>query len=246
MPSAMRYLTPNWPAPKQVKAYFTTRQGHNSTSPYSFNLAQHVGDHPQQVQHNRQQLIQDLKLPQPPLWLNQVHGTEVIAHTHDLPIQAPTADALYSTQAHEVCAIMTADCLPVLFCDQKGTWVACAHAGWRGLCAGILEKTVAHFQEPEQVMAFLGPAISLQAFEVGHEVRDAFMQADPKAVDAFIPSGDRFKADLYELAKQRLHRMGVTAIYGGQYCTYHHCELFFSYRKNKITGRQASLIWLDA
>tara|TARA_B100001094_G_scaffold332707_1_gene405960 strand:+ start:2003 stop:2746 length:744 start_codon:yes stop_codon:yes gene_type:complete len=244
--SATRYLIPNWPAPKQVKAYCTTRQHSASSSKtYHFNLAQHVGDTPNKVEQNRQQLIQDLDLPQSPLWLNQVHGTQVIAHTHEIPKQPPTADALYSTHKHEVCAVMTADCLPVLFCDQQGTWVACAHAGWRGLCAGILEQTVAQYPKPAQVMAYLGPAISRRAFEVGHEVRDAFIAVNPNAAKAFTPSGDRFHANLYALAKQRLQAIGVTQVYGGQYCTYHDSNLFFSYRKQQITGRQASLIWLS-
>ncbi|BAP55764.1 multi-copper polyphenol oxidoreductase, laccase [Thioploca ingrica] len=238
-------ITPNWPAPPQVKAYITTRHGGVSHPPYdSFNLAEHVGDDAQAVANNRAILVQTLKLPTEPIWLNQVHGTQAIAAQ---PAQLNgIADATYTNQAGQICVVLTADCLPVLFCDRYGTTVAAAHAGWRGLAAGILEATLQHFQVPAQdILVWLGPAIGPRVFEVGDEVRTAFIQVLPSAQSAFTPSRPgHWLANLYQLAQQRLSQQGVTHIYGGDFCTYTDQERFYSYRRDKVTGRMASLIWL--
>ena len=197
----MKLITPQWPAPSRVRACSTQRQGGVSTSPWNaLNLGAHVGDNPDAVARNRQLLVKNAGLPAMPQWLEQVHGTEVVRLTagESTPLRA---DACITDQPGVVCAIMTADCLPVLFCSQDGTEVAAAHAGWRGLCAGVLEKTLAQFRSPpEQIHAWLGPAIGPDAFEVGAEVRQAFMMQDPRAVQAFRPSGDRFYADIWLLA----------------------------------------------
>ena len=244
MPKCSHYHEPDWPAPAQVRAYCTTRAGGYSLPPFDhFNLADHVGDHPEHVAQNRQQLQRDLHLPQAPLWLNQVHGTTVIRHPQQSS-EPPTADAVYTKTPGQVCAVLTADCLPVLMCDRQGTQVACAHAGWRGLCAGIIEKTVACFTQPEQVMVYLGTAIGSTAFVVGAEVKEAFVRHAPEADAAFKPFQDRFTADLHQLAEQRLRQVGVSAIYRATTCTYRDHDSFFSYRKHAITGRHASLIWL--
>jgi YfiH family protein len=255
---ADNFLIPDWPAPAQVKSAITLRSGGCSRAPFdSNNLALHVEDSEADVQINRQNLIESLALPTQPLWLNQCHGTDLVDVSYYLhePQQAATADGSYSDRADTVCAILTADCLPVLFCNQSGTQVAAAHAGWRGLCGGILRKTVATFQHsPEQVMAYLGPAIGPQVFEVGAEVLDAFFksaqdEAHQQAVrDAFKavdgPAG-KYLADLYALARAELSASGVTEIYGGNHCSYSDSEHFYSFRREPKTGRNASLIWLQ-
>lgn len=238
-------ILPDWPLPAGVKACSTTRSGGVSLPPYdSLNLGTHVGDEVQTVQDNRQRLVVGAGLPQMPVWLEQVHGTRVVR----LDGQTPTdlqADAVYSNVPGQVCAVMTADCLPVLFCSQAGDEVAAAHAGWRGLCNGVLEQTLAAFSaEPAGISAWLGPAIGPQQFEVGPEVRTAFIAVDAAAALAFTPHGDKYLADIYLLARQRLQRAGVQAIYGGDRCTVSEISHFFSYRRDGITGRLASLIWL--
>ena len=243
--SAIDTVIADWPAPARVRTLITTRQGGISETPYaSFNLATHVGDRPEAVAGNRAQLRS--MLPAEPAWLNQTHSTRVICpeHTHGLV----DADASHSAQAGTVCVVMTADCLPVLFCDQQGTRVAAAHAGWRGLCNGILEQTVTALQtDPARLMAWFGPAIGPDAFEVGAEVRQAFVSQDAASVNAFNPIADgKYLANLYQLARQRLQRMGLTAIYGGNFCTVIERDRFFSYRRDGKTGRMASLIWLDS
>lgn len=239
-------IIPDWPAPAHVKAHTTTRQGGLSTEAYtSLNLAAHVGDDPQTVLANRQLLKQTLNLPNEPCWLTQVHSIEVVS-SHTATLDRP-ADAVYTHQTNQICVVLTADCLPVLFCDQQGTWVAAAHAGWRGLANGILENTVrsAHIP-PNEMLAWLGPAIGPEMFEVGDEVRQAFIHVLPEASKAFKPSQNgRWLADLYLLAKQRLQQQGVMNIFGGDFCTYTDEQRFYSYRRDKVTGRMASLIWLD-
>lgn len=237
-------MIPDWPAPSNVKALQTTRAGGISTEAYaSLNLGAHVGDQPLSVAHNRQQLSRFL--PSEPLWLSQVHGTTVM-NAVGAACQ-PQADAAYAHVPDAVCVIMTADCLPVLLCDKTGSVVAAAHAGWRGLLNGVLEATLDKLQvPPETLMAWLGPAIGPQAFEVGGEVRDAFLVRDAAAASAFSPSGSgKWLADIYHLTRQRLHSRGVNAIYGGQYCTYSDHARFFSYRRDGVTGRMATMIWLD-
>lgn len=237
-------LIPDWPAPACVRACVTTRAGGLSQPPFdSLNLGDHVGDDPQAVTANRQRLQQQLGCR--PAWLSQVHGVAVVEAD---PARVPEADASWSAAPGVACAILTADCLPVLFCDRAGTRVAAAHAGWRSLAGGVLEASVAVLECPaDQLLAWLGPAIGSQAFEVGAEVREAFVSLHPQAVAAFVPSlrTGRFMADLYQLARIRLAAIGVTAVYGGGLCTFTDAERFYSYRRAPRTGRQASLIWLS-
>ncbi len=239
-------ILPQWPQPATVRSCVTTRQGGVSLPPYdALNLGLHVGDDPYAVNANRLSLIDLAGLPAAPHWLEQVHGTDVVRLTKSTPY-LPTliADAVYTNQPGVVCAVMTADCLPVLFSSCTGDEVAAAHAGWRGLCAGMLEKTVAEFSaEPSDIVAWLGPAIGAQKFEVGGEVREAFISADAAASEAFQPAGNKFLADIYHLARLRLMSCGVTHIYGGEYCTVTDSTTFYSYRRDARTGRMASLIW---
>lgn len=243
MPLPFDWLEPNWPAPANVKACVTTRSGGISQGAFgSFNLGDHVNDEPAAVAHNRALLAKQLNCQ--PTWLEQIHGTQVVSATVS---RRCTADASITQQQGVACCVMTADCLPVLFCNQQGSQVAAAHAGWRGLAAGMLEQTITQFVSPaHEIMAWLGPAISQAAFEVGDEVRAVFVQNHPQAANAFIPSinQNKWMADLYALARIRLAACGVTQVYGGGECTYAD-ERFYSYRKNSITGRFASLVWLD-
>ncbi|GAA3589169.1 purine nucleoside phosphorylase YfiH [Gibbsiella greigii] len=238
-------IVPDWPRPERVRACATSRHGGVSRPPYdSLNLGTHVGDDAQAVAANRARLVAGAALPQMPVWLEQVHGTRVL-RLDGTPPQDVCADAVYTRLVGQVCAVMTADCLPVLFCSRSGDEVAAAHAGWRGLCQGVLENTVAAFAAgPGDISAWLGPAIGPQRFEVGAEVRAAFIAVDPQAAGAFTPYGDKFLADIYQLARQRLGRAGVTAVYGGGRCTVAESRQFFSFRRDGITGRMASLIWL--
>lgn len=236
------FIVPDWPAPPSVRALTTTRRGGYGAGPYAgFNLAAHVGDDPLAVAANRQRLRH--RLPAAPSWLRQVHGIRCVdaaraAHNAE-------ADASFSRSPAAACAVMTADCLPVLFCDAAGTVVAAAHAGWRGLAAGVLEATVAAMAVPApDLMAWLGPAIGPEAFEVGGEVRAVFLADDGAAAAAFRPSGDKWLGDLYALARLRLARLGLTRVFGGGLCTYGDRERFFSYRRDGATGRMATLVWL--
>lgn len=238
-------LIPDWPIPANVRAVCSTRLGGVSSGCYaSLNLGDHVGDRPDDVQANRDRYQQLAAMPTAPVWLQQVHGTHVLAATRQ-SISGQQADARVTSESGVVCTVMTADCLPLLLCDAAGTQVAAVHAGWRGLCDGIIEKTVCQFANPTSVMAYLGPAISQAAFEVGAEVRAAFMAVATEAKDAFVPgTAGKWQADLYLLARQRLQSVGVVQIYGGNFCTYRQSELFFSYRRDGQTGRMASSIWL--
>ena len=241
----MQTLTADWPAPARVRTLVTTRDGGVSLAPYaSLNLGQHVGDDPAAVAENRARLR--ACLPAEPFWLNQVHGIGVQEACADAPDVPPDADAGFTRQPGVVCAVMTADCLPVLLTDRSGSVVAAAHAGWRGLCNGIIEATIARMAVPaNDILAWLGPAIGPDAFEVGPEVRAAFMAHDPTAASAFaaIPDG-KYLADIYLLARQRLNACGVTDVHGGDACTVTERERYFSYRRDGRTGRMASLIWL--
>lgn len=242
----LEFIIPKWPAPPHVKAYTTTRHGGYSQAPYDgFNLADHVGDDLNMVTANRVLLSDTLKLPSEPLWLKQVHGTDTIAAEAN-PVGC-VADAAYATTPEKVCVVLTADCLPVFFCDRAGTRVAVAHAGWRGLAAGVLEVTLQQLGlPPQEVLVWLGPAIGPQAFEVGEEVHQSFLNHLPQAEVAFIPTRPHhWRADLYLLARQRLAQQGVTAVYGGDFCTCTEVERFYSHRREKVTGRMASLIWLS-
>jgi YfiH family protein len=239
------WLVPDWPAPGNVQAATTTRRGGFSTGNYaSMNPADHVGDDAGAVQANRRELRRALELPSSPCWLQQVHGTHVVDAAHSPPV--PEADAALTRQAGIVCAVLTADCLPVLFCDRAGSVVAAAHAGWRGLAAGVLERTVeAMGVPPAELLAWLGPAISQAAYAVGDEVRTAFVSGNPEALEAFreLPGG--WQADLYRLGRQRLAASGVTAVHGGGFCTRGDPDRFYSYRRDGVTGRMASMIWLS-
>ncbi|ROL94393.1 peptidoglycan editing factor PgeF [Pseudomonas protegens] len=237
------WLIPDWPAPAGVKACVTTRDGGVSLAPFdSLNLGDHVEDRPQSVAENRRRLTEHFDIA--PAWLQQVHG---IAVAHADPGVVVSADASWSATPGIACAVMTADCLPVLFCNRAGTRVAAAHAGWRGLAAGVLEATLDSLDVPAaEVLVWLGPAIGPQSFEVGAEVREAFVAQLAAAEQAFVPSvnAGRFMADIYQLARLRLATRGVTAVYGGGYCTVTDPR-FFSYRRSPRTGRFASLIWLE-
>lgn len=241
------WISPDWPAPPNVCALITTRAGGVSVGPYaSLNPADHVDDDPQAVRRNRE--IVRAALPNDPHWLKQVHSALVHRAVGD-PAGVPEADAAVSAQLNQVCVVMTADCLPVLFCADDGSEVGAAHAGWRGLAAGILERTVEAMDAPgAQLLAYLGPAIGPRAFEVGPEVRAEFVAADAAAAKAFQPvaGGEKYLADLYSLARLRLARVGVTRVYGGDFCTYSEPQRFFSYRRDGATGRMASLIWLES
>lgn len=238
-------IIPQWPLPAGVRACSSTRIGGVSEAPYhTMNLGAHCGDNLAHVEENRDRLYSAAAMPSRPVWLEQVHGKDVLKLT-GAPYDSKRADASWSNTSGTVCAVMTADCLPVLFCNSAGTEVAAAHAGWRGLCEGVLEATISTFQDgPENLMAWLGPAIGPQAFEVGPEVREAFMEKDAAADKAFRPAGEKYYADIYQLARQRLNRAGVTRIYGGERCTYTESDNFFSYRRDRTTGRMASFIWL--
>lgn len=239
------WLVPEWPVPARVRACVTTRSTGNSTGPYAqFNLGEHVGEALATVQANRVELAAQLGCT--PVWLEQVHGVTVVEAAPEQGRLAE-ADASFTCTAGLACAILTADCLPVLLADTQGRCVAAAHAGWRGLVAGVLENTVAALPvEPGELVAWLGPAIGAQVYEVGPEVRYAFMQQQPEAAMAFVPSSrpDHWLADLYQLARLRLAACGVTAVYGGGLCTLTDTR-FYSYRQSPQTGRFASLIWLD-
>lgn len=247
MTEPIELLWARWPAPPRVKALTTARRGGESGRPYaSLNLAAHVGDDPAAVAANRVRLRSAAGLPAEPAWLDQVHGIRVV----DAALVAPDvqADGSHARVPGVVCAVLTADCLPVFLCDRDGTRVGLLHAGWRGLAAGIIEQGVAALAlPPPQLLAYLGPAIGPRAFEVGPEVRAAFMAQDPAAQAAFAPgNGDRYRADIYLLARQRLTRLGVGAVFGGDQCTYEDGARFYSYRRDGRCGRMASLIWIEA
>ncbi|AUN95155.1 peptidoglycan editing factor PgeF [Pseudazoarcus pumilus] len=239
------WIVPDWPAPATVRALVTTRSGGVSTGPYAgLNLGDHVGDDPALVECNRRLLA--AHLPAEPIWLQQVHGTAVA--DADAAAPAVPADAALARRPSTVCAVLTADCLPVLLCNIHGRVVAAAHAGWRGLAAGVLENTVtAMGGEPRELMAWLGPAIGPQAFEVGDEVRETFLAADGAAAQAFEPGvrEGKWLADLYALARLRLRAAGVPAVHGGRWCTLSDAARFYSFRRDGVTGRFASLIWIE-
>ncbi|HGN1706826.1 TPA: purine nucleoside phosphorylase YfiH [Providencia rettgeri] len=241
-----RLIFPDWPQPKNVASCSTTRAGGVSLPPFnSLNLGDHVGDDPNAVSENRQYLEKLAQLPQQPVWLEQVHGTHVL-HLDGNEVLNKQADAVYSDQVGQVCAIMTADCLPVLFCNKAGTEVAAAHAGWRGLCHGVLENTISQFISPaNEIMAWLGPAIGAEKFEVGGEVKDAFVNQSSDLASAFIPYNNKYLADIYLLARKKLQAAGIFSIYGGDFCTVTDANRFFSYRREGKTGRMASLIWVS-
>jgi polyphenol oxidase len=245
--TALSHLTPDWPAPARVRAAFTLRTGGASLPPFdSLNVGAHVGDDARAVAENRRLIARRLALPGEPAWLEQVHGNEVA----DLDADEVTAraDASFTRVPGRVCAVQVADCLPVLLALRSGAAVAAAHCGWRGLAGGVLEATVRTLGAPgAELMAWLGPAIGPAAFEVGAEVRAAFLAQDARAASAFAANArGRFQCDLFELARQRLAALGVSAVFGGGICTHADRERFYSYRRDGRCGRMAALIWLAA
>lgn len=239
------WITPDWPAPRNVKALFTTRNGGVSNGTYaSLNLGDHVGDDPSAVKQNRALLRR--VLPAEPCWLKQVHGTTPVRA--DDYACAAGSDAAFSQHPGTVCAVLTADCLPVFLCDSAGSAVSIVHAGWRGLAAGVIERTLSAIgSNNTEIMAWLGPAIGPDYFEVGDEVRQVFVQHDEKSALAFTSRNNgKWSADLFLLARQRLAEAGVTEVYGGGECTFSNPARFFSYRRDGSTGRMAGLIWLTA
>jgi len=240
----MDFIKPNWPAPKNIKAFTTTRETGVSDKSYaSFNLAAHVDDNLLHVKKNRQLLFEALNLPSEPVWLEQVHGVQIINADH--ADKSPQADASFSTEKNNVCVVMTADCLPLLICNRQGTKVAAAHAGWRGLQAGVIEASIEALAENKQdILVWLGPAIGPEVFEVGDEVRQKFIDEMPETISAFTANKPgHWLADIYQLAKIRLQNIGISEIYGGDFCTYTDQQRFYSYRRDGATGRMASLIW---
>lgn len=252
LPNSTSLLPMDWPLPATVGAAITLRTGGVSTGRWqTFNLGDHVGDDPRHVAINRRRLCRMLELPHAPQWLRQVHGVDVVRSLADGTTL--TADGCFSRIPTIACAILTADCLPVLLCDRAGTVVAAAHAGWRGLAAGVLGNAVRAMNvAPQELLAFLGPAISQRHFEVGPEVKAQFLasswgcQNAPAVENCFIgaPQSDRLNGDLIRLARIHLAMLGVTHIYGGERCSYSEEENFYSYRRDGVTGRTASLIWL--
>jgi polyphenol oxidase len=237
----------DWPAPESIKALSTTRLGGFSLPPYDgFNLGTHVGDEANTVIKNRNYLVELAQLPESPRWLNQIHGTQVI-NSNNWQLNM-NADAIISQQNNHICTIMTADCLPLLLCNKQGNTVAAIHAGWRGLAAGIIEKTIAEFRcDPHDILVWLGPAIGPTQFEVGTDVYRIFTQHSAHAIQAFQQTdATHYLADIYLLAKQRLIALGVNAIFGGDLCTASDPQHFFSYRRDNVTGRMASMIWISA
>lgn len=236
----------NWPAPPHVRAFTTTRIGGFSLAPFdTFNLATHVGDSKSDVIQNRDLLIRKKNLPHAPLWLEQSHTTTVVSA--DIAYEAyPVADASYSFLRERVCAVLTADCLPLLICDTQGTQVAAIHAGWRGLAQGIVPATIAKLTaHPKDILVWMGPAIGSQAFEVKDDVRDMFLDAKSGKPEHFKEiSKGCYLADMFAMARYQLAKCGVEQVFGGEYCTYTDTERFYSYRRQNVTGRMASLIWL--
>ena len=238
-----QWIVPDWPAPARVRALVTTRAGGISSGPYaSLNLGFHTDDDPANAAQNRARLQQHL--PQPPKWLAQVHGTEVV--DADTLKHVPEADASVASVPGTVCAILVADCLPILLADRAGTCVGAAHAGWRGLAGGVIANTVARMTAaPADLIAYIGPGIGPTAFEVGDDVLRAFCANAPELEAAFAPlRPGKWLCDLPRLARDALHRAGVTHVYGGTLCAYSDPERFYSYRRDRITGRMAALVWL--
>ena len=234
-------IIPDWPAPVQVRAFSTTRIGGVSTGPWAgFNLGSRCGDEPDNVLHNRKLL--NLDLPSPVRWLQQVHGRTVWVYHHGDNSEAE-ADAAVSFRPGEVCAVLTADCLPVFFCNERGDRVGIAHAGWRGLAAGVLESTVRALDEnPASLMAWLGPAIGPAVYEVGPEVAESFRS---ERKEAFVARADRYLMDIYAVARMKLEAAGVRSISGGGFCTFSETDRFYSFRRDGTTGRMAHLIWIE-
>lgn len=242
----VEWLVPEWPAPRGVRAFFTTRAGGVSTGEYaSMNLGLRSGDLPERIAANR--AIVRAALPSEPCWIAQVHGTAVADLDRGAHAGNPTADAAVTGMRERVAVVQTADCMPLLLCDAAGERVAAAHAGWRGMAAGVIENSVRSMGvEPSRVIAWMGPTIGPGAFEVGPEVRAAFLAADAGAGSAFVAHvPGKFMADLYALARRRLALAGVREVHGGGFCTYRETQRFFSYRRAQSSGRMGAFIWME-
>ncbi len=249
--SADCFIYPDWPAPAKVRAVTTTCKSPapldgGETCYQAFNLADHVGDAPERVEHNRRELQKSLSLPMQPRWLEQIHSDRV-TELNGMDVHAP-ADAAYTRQAGEVCVVLTADCLPVLLCDREGSCVAAVHAGWRGLQQQIIAKTIAAMAvESGSLLAWLGPAIGPAAYEIDETVYQRFISEQAGYTVAFEPSRPgHWRMDLYAIARMQLKAAGVGSVYGSDFCTHSSADLFFSYRRDGQTGRMASLIWLHS
>ena len=247
---SVKILSPDWNVPNQIKAYVTTRIGGVSLAPYeSMNLASHVGDDLQSVLENRKIIKEQLNFPNEPCWLDQVHGTNVMTLKGSAPL-ITKADAFYTNKKNIVGVVLTADCLPVLITNDTGTEIAVAHAGWKGLLNGVIEETVKQFTSaPQTLHVWLGPAIGPEQFEVGDDVREGFLNegtvTSDKVKQAFkVKSEQKWLADIYLLARQRLEILGVENISGGDFCTVTESEKFYSFRRDGPTGRMASFIWI--
>jgi len=252
--SEINIITPEWPAPAQVKAAISTRRGGVSQAPYdSLNLATHVGDNADDVAKNRELLKQALQLENEPVWLNQTHSDKVVeANSY---VAGDEADACYTSAVNKPCVVLTADCLPILVCNKQGTWVQAIHAGWQGIARRVIESSIlAYPGQKTDLIAYLGPAIGEESFEVQSDVVEActadLTSAQKKIFikKCFKPIEGKegyFLSNLYELGRQRLHKCGVQEVFGGNFCTYKDSDRFFSYRRDKECGRMASLIWLS-
>ncbi|MGZ5008958.1 MAG: peptidoglycan editing factor PgeF [Methylobacter sp.] len=238
------WLTPDWPAPANIHAATTLRTGGVSCGAYaSLNPAMHVGDDADKVKQNRRIIKESLNLPSDPVWLEQIHSNRAVPAVAAEALQQ--ADASYTAEAKVVCAVLTADCLPLLVCSVDGSEVAAIHAGWRGLLAGVIGNTLAAMKSSD-VLVWLGPAIGPDCFEVGGEVREAFLEKSPAFAAAFKPQSDgKWLADIYRLATIDLAMLGVDKVYGGGFCTVTEHQRFYSYRRDKETGRMATLIWRE-
>jgi YfiH family protein len=235
------FIFPNWNAPENVQAVMTTRLGGVSKSPFdSFNLATHVEDNLEHILENRLILRTTLNLPAEPFWLEQIHSNTVVEAKTDLIL--PKADASFTRQKNTVCVVMTADCLPVLLCSKDGEKIAAIHAGWRGLENSIISKTVDALKTTDLIV-WLGAAIGANCFEVGNDVRNAFLKKSADYSTAFKKNGSQWLADIYQLARIELAHLGITNVFGGEFCTVTNSERFYSYRRDKQTGRMATLIW---
>ena len=239
------WLAADWPAPTHIQAGTTVRTGGFSSAPYdTLNLARHVGDEEIAVEKNRKLISKQLSLQNTPLWLTQTHSNRVF-EWHKHTVAAPRADGIVTDKPQQVCTVMTADCVPLLFCNRQGNRVAAVHAGWRGICRGILENAIQHFAKPDSLLVWIGPCISSQHYEVGADVYSACLEQAPFSAPAFERVDEHhWLCDLPTLVKLILNHSGVNAVYESGLCTYRHAELFYSYRRDGVTGRTASMIWM--
>jgi YfiH family protein len=242
-PGNNSWLPASWDAPSTIRAGTSTRLGGHSLPPFdTLNLALHVGDVSETVRLNRSRLSELLKLPSTPVWLEQVHGNRIVTESD---LDNNIADGIYSEKAGVVCVIMTADCVPLLLCNTSGTKIAAVHAGWRGFCAGVIDKALALFGKDE-VQAWIGPHIGADHYEVGDDVRSACLHKYPQLAHAFQPNQrGRWQANLETMVRHSLAGTGVKSIFSSNYCTYSEADKFYSYRRNPQTGRTASMIWMD-